>query len=136
MELLTAVNRILPTLGEHPVTSLNTKHPTIAVVLPKIKLKVDDLTLQGYWFNTFKVTLYPDSEGGIAMPVDTLSFIPNSAPAIQRGRKLYNADKQSYIWAEPIEAVIITRVPFEELPESVALYVMYSVMVADRKSVV
>lgn len=129
MELLTAVNRILPTLGEHPVTSLNTKHPTLAIILPKIDLKIDDLTIQGYWFNTFDVALYPDSEGGIAIPVDTLTFVPTKEPAIQRGRKLYNAASQTYVWTKPVDALITTRIPFAELPESMALFVMYSVMV-------
>ena len=32
MKLLDAVNLILPKLGEHPVTSLTIKHPTLAIV--------------------------------------------------------------------------------------------------------
>jgi len=129
MELILAVNRILPALGEHPVTSLNTKHPTLAILLPKIQNKLEDLTMMGWWFNTFKTTLYPDSEGGVALPTDTLSFVPMFDNAVQRGSALYNGDTQSYIWTAPIEGTIITRIPFDELPESMASYVFYSALV-------
>lgn len=130
MELLTAVNRILPVLGEHPVTSTTIKHPTLAILLPKIDMKIEDLTSQGYWFNTFKTTLYQDSEGGIELPTDTLSFVPTYDNAIQRGRRLYNGDTMTYVWDAPVEGTLITRLPFAELPESCAVYVQYSVMIA------
>lgn len=129
MELLLAVNRILPALGEHPVTSLTIKHPTLAIVLPKIQNKLEDLCMQGYWFNTFDITLYPDSEGGIALPTDTLAFIPDSENAIQRGRALYNGTTQTFFWAAPVKGSIITSIPFNELPESMAAYVFYSALV-------
>jgi hypothetical protein len=129
MKLLTAVNRILPVLGEHAVTSLSTKHPTLAILLPIIQTTLDDLTIQGYWFNTFKTKLYQDSEGGIGLPLDTLSFVPDYENAIQRGTKLFNGETMSYVWSLPVDGVIVTRVPFDELPESVATFIFYNAMV-------
>lgn len=130
MDLLTAVNRILPKLGEHPVTSLNTKHPTLAILLPQIATKLDDTLISGWWFNTFNTKLYPDSEGGIALPLDTLSFVPKRDLAVQRGSRLYNGSTMDYKWAAPVEGSLITRIPFDEMPESAAQHIFYASLVA------
>lgn len=130
MEILTAVNRILPVLGEHPVTSLDTKHPTLAVVIAKLGMKVDDIITQGYWFNTSAITLYPDSEGGIALPTNTLSFVPDRGyPAVARGSKLYNIETASFLWSTTVTGKRIERLAFNELPEACAQLVMYATMV-------
>lgn len=130
MELLKAVNSILSALGEHPVTSVEAKSPTLAVVLPKL----DDARLQvllgGWWFNEYPVTFYPDSQGEIAAPTTLLSFVPNARIRIvQRGRKFFNAADRTFLFPGPISGVMTQDIPFEELPESVAQYVMYSALV-------
>lgn len=130
MDLLTAVNRILPKLGEHPVTSLTVKHPTLAILLPEIQTKLEDESMQGMWFNTFNVKLQPDSEGNVTLPVDTLSFVPKYLNAVQRGRQLYNGETQLYFWSEPVEGRLVTKVPFDLLPESAASLVFYSALVS------
>lgn len=129
MDLLTAVNRILPKLGEHPVTSLNTKHPTLAVLLPVIEAKIEELTMQGYWFNTFDTKLYPDSEGRIELPLDCLSFVPKYENAVQRGKLLFNGKTINFTWTAPVEGTIVLRLAFAELPESMASHVFYSALV-------
>ena len=48
MKLLDAVNLVLPKLGERPVTSLEVKHPTLAVLLPIIE-QTQINTLQRGW---------------------------------------------------------------------------------------
>lgn len=129
MDLLTAVNRILPALGEHPVTSIDIKHPTLAILLPKIATKIEDITLPGYWFNTFQHTVYPDAEGEIALPAETLSFIAHCHNVSVRGTRLYNMDTMSYVFTEAVTGELITRLAFDELPESVASLVWYSALV-------
>lgn len=129
MDLLTAVNRILPVLGEHPVTSVDAKHPTLGTLLPKVETKIEDITLPGYWFNTFDYTFYPDPMGGIAIPGDVLSFVPENAAAIVRGKRLFNPLTMTYVFPAAVTGRLITRVPFEELPESVASLVWYSTLV-------
>ncbi len=108
MDLLVAVNGILPVLGEHPVTSLTVKHPTLAVLVPLIASRIRTVSTTGLWFNTSDTTLYPDSEGLIAMPSNTLSFLPDTAPVVGR---------------------LAVLLPFEELPESAAAYVWYTALV-------
>ena len=37
LKLLEAVNNILPYLGENPVTNIDARHPTVALILDNIK---------------------------------------------------------------------------------------------------
>lgn len=131
MQLLTAVNSILPKLGEHPVTSLESKNPTLGVILPEIDAEIGMLLKPGWWFNTFRVDLYPNSEQEIDVPLDTLSFIADAQypMVIQRGEKFYNGDTRSYKFTGKVSGVLRQRMGFEELPESAAEFVLYSSLV-------
>ena len=130
MKLLDAVNGILPVLGEHTVTRVDARHPTLAVILPNIQRALDETLIKGWWFNTFRTKLYPALDKTIVLPNDTLAFLPDSAyNGSVRGKKLYNGDTLSYVWETTVEGVITERVQFEELPESVASFVFYYAMV-------
>lgn len=130
MNLLDAVNLILPKLGEHGVTSLNTKHPTLAVILPEIDNELRILLMKGWWFNEFDTTLYPDSEGKIAVGADVLTFTPACADvAVQRGLELYNPVTLDYVFTSPVKGRVRQYVEFDKLPESAAQYVYFSGLV-------
>lgn len=128
MELLKAVNLMLPKLGEHPVTSLTIRHPTLAIILPEVENEITTCLLKGWWFNTYEYTAYPDSEGRIAMGVDTLAFVPDEFPCVMRGRQLFNTKTADYKWDKPVKGVIKQTLPFNDLPESAAQYVWYSAL--------
>lgn len=130
MRLLDAVNQILPKLGEHPVTGLEIRHPTLAVVLPEIEQASVNLQLKGWWFNEFESKLYPDHEGTILLGTNTLKYVPYSEFATVRGEKLYNTATRTYVWDAPVEGVLTELVPFEDLPETAANAVLYSALVA------
>lgn len=131
MLLLDAVNEILPKLGEHPVTSLDSKSPTLGVILPEIDAQIDQICQNGWWFNTFEVDMFPNSEGQIDVPEDTLSFIsnPDGPVIVQRGELFFRADTRSYTFTDKISGRLIQRVGFEDLPPSVARFAMYSALV-------
>jgi hypothetical protein len=129
MQLLTAVNLILPALGEHPVTSLDIKHPTLAVILPQIEQQRQDFQTNGWWFNTVPARMLPNSEGQIDVPTGTLEFIPDSGDVASRGEMFYNIAERSYVFTEALVGDLIQDVPFEQLPESAAQYVLYSSLV-------
>lgn len=128
MQLLTAVNLVLPALGEHPVTNVNIKHPTLAILLPIIDTKLDEMLQRGWWFNKFRTTLYQDSEGEIAVPANCLQFLPDSH-GIVSGSRLFNDQTLTYKWDGPVPGVIRLRIPFENLPETAATYVFYKALV-------
>lgn len=119
----------MPILGERPVTSLDAKHPTLALLLPKLDTKLEDALAVGWWFNSFVTTLYTNDAGEIAVPLDTLAFVPSFTQAVVRGDKLYNPATMSYVFDYPVAGELIQRVPFEQLPETAASYVWYAALV-------
>lgn len=130
MRLIDAVNMILPKLGEHAVTSLDVRHPTIAVILPEVENELRKLLACGWWFNEFNYTVYPDSEGGAVLGTDCIAFTAKCAgEAVQRGMRLYNPITLSYTFSAPIEGRVRQYVDFEEIPEHAAQFVFYSALV-------
>lgn len=129
MELLTAVNLTLPALGEHVVTSISIPHPTLAVILPVVELKLKEALLRGWWFNEGPYTAFPGIDGKIIMPTNTLSFVPDCVDASIRNFQLYNMKDRNFIWDAPVAGVLSENLAFNELPESVATYVYYSALV-------
>lgn len=130
MQLLDAVNLVLPKLGERPVTSLTVRHPTLAILLPIIEQTKKTALRRGWWFNEFDYTAYPGVSGEIDIGADTLSFVPNSSGvAVVRGTRLYNPETLSYVFDAPIEGKVIHNVEFDELPDSAASYVFNSALV-------
>lgn len=129
MELLTLVNLVLPKLGEHAVTSLDVKHPTVAVILPILDSKITSVLLRGWWFNSYKRTLYPGEDKSIALPASVLSFVPKCSQAAQRNGQLFNTETGLYEWDAPVEGEFIEKLLFEECPPVVQDYLWYSTLV-------
>lgn len=130
MELLKAVNLTLPALGEHVVTRIDARHPTLAVILPVLDLKINECLMRGWWFNENTYTAYPDNEGFIYMPSNTLAFLPSrDVDASVRNFRLYNPSTRNFVWTGPVTGLLQERLEFEELPESVATFVYYDALV-------
>ena len=130
MELLTAVNFMLPKLGEHPVTSLDQKHPTLAIILPEIEDALRTALSKGWWFNSYPYVAMPDAEGYITLGTNTLSFVPDKVDAALRGLRLFNSTTLNYVWTESISGMVVQYVPFNELPETAAQYIKYMALVS------
>ncbi|BAN92348.1 tail protein [Ralstonia phage RSB3] len=132
MLLLTAVNEILPKLGERPVTSIEAKSPTLSIILPQIDAEIDLVLQTGWWFNTcYGIELFPDSEQGLVVPDDCLSFYPDRSypDIVARDGKFYDTSKRSYLFTDKVRGTLIQRVGFEQLPESAARFILYSALV-------
>lgn len=131
MRLLDAVNLILPKLGEHRVTRLDAKHPTLAIILPEVENQLLAMLNRGWWFNEFDITMYPDTLGEITLGADIVAFTAcEEDSAVQRGQKLYNPVTLSYVFTDPVKGRVKQRVEFDDLPESAAQSVYYSALVA------
>jgi len=121
MKLLDAVNLILPKLGEHPVTSLNSRSPTLAVLLPIFDRVRRDLLLPGWWFNTHCTELaYDPNTGEIGMSEDVLSFVATREVSSVRGNRLHDSTNNTFAWFRKVAGELILDVPFDELPASAA----------------
>lgn len=126
MRELDAVNLILPKLGEHRVTRIDNRHPTVATIQPEMENQRKQLLLRGWWFNEFERTLYPDSEGFIALGSTYLSVHCTSELGIVRGDKLFNAEDYTYVWDAAVDTIIREDLDFALLPESAAQYILWS----------
>lgn len=125
MELLDAVNLVMPKLGERPVTSLERKHPTLAVLLPIFDSNRKRTLVRGWWFNEYAYTAYPNNQQEIDIGIDCLSFVPEKpGEAAVRGQRLYNPETRNFKFTQPVKGRVLTDVPFNELPESAATYVL------------
>lgn len=125
MKLLTAVNLTLPKLGEHPVTRLDQKHPTLAILLPEVENQLRVLCSHGWWFNSYEHTFYPDNEKHIFVGTDLLSFVPCDDNCAVRGEQLFNTDTVSFEFDAPVKGWLVELVEFDLLPES-ASQVVYN----------
>lgn len=120
----------MPKLGERAVTSLTTKHPTLAILLPIIEQTLRTTLQRGWWFNEFEYTAHPAVSGEIDIGTSALSFVPHQdGVAVVRGQRLYNPATLSYTFTEPVDGKVIQYVQFNELPESAASYVFYSALI-------
>jgi hypothetical protein len=130
MNLLEAVNLILPKLGEHRVTQLDQKHPTLAIILPEVDNEIRRMLARGWWFNEFDTILYPSAEGEVVLGSDALTFTPTyTDTAVQRGNKLYNPLTLSFIFPEPVPGRVRQFIEFDDLPESAAQAVYFTALV-------
>lgn len=130
MKLLNMVNLVLPKLGERPVTSLEVRHPTLAILLPIIDQNRINALIKGWWFNEYMYNAMPDINKEISIGIDVLSFVPERPDtAVQRGTRLFNPVTLTYEFDAAVKGRVTQDVPFDELPESAAQYVFYSALI-------
>lgn len=119
---LDAVKSMLAGLGELPASSLDDGHPLVPPA--RLSLSVSNTREQskGWWFNTERVRIIPDTEGYIYVPADCLRVDPvcQGHNFVQRGRRLYKPSDPTiankYTFTEEVDCTMIREVPFEDLP--------------------
>lgn len=127
MELLTAVNTILPWMEENKVTTVDTKHPTVALILDKISTNQNKLLNEGYWFNTETKKFYLTPDGEVLKPTNLITLYPKdkSLNYEARGNRIYDLGNSTFKLVAPFEAVVRVNLQFDELPESAARTIMW-----------
>jgi len=127
VELLTAVNNILPFMTENTVTSLSAKHPTVALILNRIENARLLALTDGYWFNEETRTFYPTPENTIAVPIDLLSMYPSDISLNYeiRGGFFYDLNLGTGTIATAFTAKAVVDLPFNQLPVFAALAIQW-----------
>lgn len=127
MELLKAVNTVLPFLGEHPITRIEgARHPTVDLILASIERQQLSLLTEGWWFNKLRTTLPLNTDGMIDTPSDAISIYGEDCSVELDGEKLFNLDTGSRYFDGPIKVEYIFNKPFNRLPNYAALVITYS----------
>lgn len=122
MDLLKAVNIILPWMEENKVTTVDTRHPTVSIILSNLDHHRGLILDYGYWFNREerRYLLTPDST--VEAPENARTFYTKDKNLRYeiRGDLVYDLQAGSFTIPEPFEAVTLVDLPFDELPEAAA----------------
>ena len=127
---LEAVNSMLTTIGEAPVSSLENSGIADAAIAYQILQETSrEVQARGWHFNTeIKFPLsptFPDKH--IVLPSNVLEVdtagIDSHTQAVQRGNRLYNRKENSYEFDKTIKADIIIQLPFDEVPQYAKGYI-------------
>lgn len=126
---LDAVNIILENDGEAPVASLDEDgFADVGKAQRVLRMVSRAVQTDGWAFNTdFERKFTPNVDDEITLPADTLYVRPagNSAGirVVERGRKLYNLDTNSYTFTQPVYMDICQMLDFTDLPAAARNYV-------------
>lgn len=125
MELLEAVNYVMPYLGEMTVTSTDSRHPTVNLILKAIQHHQRLILSQGWWFNERHVTLYPSSDNKMAAPDKILALysLDRDNEYEVRNGQIFDLTNGTYTITKPVDFRIIDDLDFNELPLYAALYI-------------
>ena len=126
---LEAVNTMLSTIGESPVTQITvtTSLPISAVtaitVLDEVSREVQS---EGWNFNTVnKQTLSPNSSDEIVLAADIMHVdtLDHSKDIVQRGGKLFNREDNTFTFTSDIDVRLMFLLDFTDLPEQARRYI-------------
>ena len=126
MDLLKAVNTVLPYMGEHPVARIEgAKHPTVELALASINRNKEMLLSEKWWFNRIKLTLPVNTDGQIDVPTKTLNVYGIDCSVVMDGDKFFNLATGSRYFDAPIQVELALDWEFQRLPTYAAYHVMY-----------
>lgn len=128
---LDAVNIMLGTIGESPISSLSASTGVADAVIARQILSEVAIQVQeeGWHFNVdTNFILIPSSDTGeIYLPANCLE-VDTSGPDAQmdvamRGRKLYDRTNHTFVFSKSITTDLVLMLEFEELPQAARHYI-------------
>jgi len=129
---LSSVNSILGAIGQSPVTSLDFTNPEISFIYNILEEVNTDVQNEGWvWNRECHYPLSPDSDQEIKFPANVLRLdiyensIYRETNVVRRDGKLYDKARHSYKFDKPIEADVVWKVPYEDLPVAFKRYITY-----------
>jgi len=129
MKLLNVVNYCLKYLGENRVTSVDTRHPTVNDVVLETESQINTLLSKGWWFNERTQTYYPDTQGKIAAPIDTLMVSSRDIAVDIIDGYFWDVANDTNVFSSPLTVTIRHSLSFERLPEVAAEYIKQEVCI-------
>ena len=129
---LEAVNTILSTIGEAPLSTLTGSLPVDGTTAKNILNEISrEVQSAGWHFNTqYKVDLTRDTNNKVPVGTDVVrvqlndKYDKSSYDVVQRGTYLFNLAKNSEIFDQDFtENTLIYLLEFEKLPEQARRYI-------------
>ena len=129
---LSAVNSILGSIGQSPITTLNYENPEIAYIYNILNEVNKDVQNEGWHFNTENhVKTSPDANGHIILPANTLRYDLNedshnkTMDLVIRDGKLYDLVDHTDVFTGDIYLDVVTLYQFTDLPNPFQRYITY-----------
>ena len=128
---LSAVNSILGSIGQAPVTSLVFTNPEIEFIYNLLKESNVEVQSEGWVFNReehYKFT--PDVAGMIPIPNNVLRMdvceeeVYRTTDVVKRQGALYNKVDHTYKFDKPIDMNVVWLFDFEDLPQVFKRYIV------------
>lgn len=130
---LQAVNMMLTSIGQAPITGLDTANPEIATATLILDTVREEVISEGWDFNSEKgYSLMADADGIIVVPTGILNLSVNQedgrfqARAVQRNGQLYDLLGHTFNWGAntTVSCDVVWDVTFETLPAVFQTYVV------------
>ena len=121
---LSAVNSILGSIGQSPVTNLNFTNPEIEFIYNLLKESNVEVQSEGWVYNREDhYPFTPDTNKNISIPNNVLRMdvckeeVFRSTDVVKRDGKLYNKVNHTYEFDKPLDMNVVWLFPFEDLPQ-------------------
>ena len=131
---LSAVNSILGSIGQSPVTNItgnSLQNPEIAFVVNLLGEVNKDVQTIGWTFNTeHKVKRTPDAQGNYVVPSNAIVYdisdgqIDRQTNVVRRDGKLYDTVHQTNVFTQDFYFDIITLYAFTDVPPAIQRYII------------
>ena len=129
---LSAVNSILGSIGQSPITTLNYENPEISFIYNILTEVNKDVQNEGWHFNTeYHVKVSPDSNNNVSLPAKTLRYdlhddhLNKGTDLVVRDGKLYDLVDHTDEFTADLYLDVVTLYPFADLPNPFQRYITY-----------
>ena len=138
---LSAVNSILGSIGQSPVTSLASVNsndelefvnPEIAFIYQLLREVNVDVQNEGWSFNTeYHVTYSPDTNGYFVIPPNVIRFDVHdnqnikTTNVVKRNGRLYDKYNHTDVFTADLDLDVVTLYEFSDLPSVFQRYITY-----------
>ena len=129
---LPAINQILSSCGQAPVTTLDTTNPDVAIAYDTLLQVTREIQAEGWTFNKeYHYEFPPDEDDFILIPNNVLQIklTENTAnmdkDGIRRGGKLYDRYNHTYKWTDDIvECDVVWEFDWVDLPQPIQDFIV------------
>ena len=129
---LPAINQILSSCGQAPVTTLDQTNPDVAVAYDTLLQVSREVQAEGWTFNKeYHYEMTPDTDDQILIPSNILQIklTENSAnmdkDGVRRSGKLYDRHNHTYDWTDDtVECDIVWEFDWVDLPQPIQDFIV------------
>ena len=131
---LSAVNSILGSIGQSPITSLSgtaLQNPEISFIKNLLDQVNRDVQSSGWHFNTqYRVKQSPDAQGNYVVPTNAIVYdisdgqIDRATNVVKRDGKLFDTINQTDVFTGEYYFDIVTLYPFTDVPPAIQRYII------------